>query len=192
MLNSRLSISDFWFQIQWFQGQIHSQSSPSISLAFFPEPSGEIMTNVNSRYQTLPKKVPLKLLSGLEYLTKVYSGTGWAQELGVGAGGWNIINVFVPWSLEIYIFLIWIGSTESKMCPCSINHLSSELSGKARTKNFASSLVFDTAINTQAKGGNKRFLIPSVTRQLSFLFPFFLASPHSVHASYLSVSLHVS
>ena len=109
VFNSRLSISDFWFQIQWFQGQIHSQSSPSISLAFFPEPSGEIMTNVNSRYQTLPKKVPLKLLSGLEYLTKVYSGTGWAQELGVGAGGWNIINVFVPWSLEIYIFLIWMS-----------------------------------------------------------------------------------
>ena len=54
--------------------------------------------------KTLPKKVPLKLLSGLEYLTEVYSGTGWAQELRVGGGVWNTINVFVPRSLEIYIF----------------------------------------------------------------------------------------
>ena len=107
-------------------------------------------------------------------------------------GGWNPINVFVPWSLEIYIFLIWIGSSESKMHPRSINHLSSEFSGNARTKNFASSLVFDTAINTQEKRKKKRFLIPSMTCQLSFLFPFLLASPHSVHVSHLSVSLHVS
>ena len=78
------------------------------------------------------------------------------------------------------------------MRPRSTNHLSSELSGKARTKNFASSLVFDTAINTQAKRRKKRFLIPSMTYQLSFLFPFFLASPYSVHVSQLCVSLHVS
>ena len=110
---------------------------------------------------------------------------------GAGSGGWGVKHHKCVCSMVIGD-LHFLNMDESKMCPCSINHLSSELSGKARTKNFASSLVFDTAINTQAKRGNKRFLIPSVTRQLSFLFPFFLASPHSVHASYLSVSLHVS